>query len=160
MIRLVRKRMFEMALEKSKYQSRVFDLMPQIIQNWCLCYFCREHDKNNNSYRGWRKELIAHIGNLNSIPVKGNKYKWTYEEIITDDEFNNIDVIRKVCEYKLDDEDEIELDEIELLESQKIRNELYQSFSDNVEFIVRLISDDKPIKQTIEKIFPIKTDKK
>ena len=97
MIHLIRKRMLEMALEKSKYQDRVFNLMPQIVQNWCLCEYCKRYDPINRNYRGWRKELIAHIGNLSAIQVKGDKYKWTFDEIIKDDEFNNTNVIRSVC---------------------------------------------------------------
>ena len=146
MIHLIRKRMFEMALEKSKYQDRVFHLMPQIVQNWCLCEYCKKYDPTNINYRGWRKELIAHIGNLNAIPVKGNKYKWTYDEIIKENEFNNIIVIKSVCEYKLDSEEEINF-------TSDIRNELYKSFSDNVEYIVELIAGKESVSHLVREIF-------
>ena len=146
MIHLIRKRMFEMALEKSKYQDRVFHLMPQIVQNWCLCEYCKRYDPTNINYRGWRKELIAHIGNLNAIPVKGNKYKWTYDEIIKENEFNNIMVIKSVCEYKLDSEEEINF-------TSDIRNELYKSFSDNVEYIVELIAGKESVSRLVREIF-------
>lgn len=146
MISLIRKRMFEMALEKSKYQSRVVDLMPQIVQNWCLCEYCKRYDPTNRYYRGWRKELMAHIGNLNAIPVKGDKYKWTYDVVVKCYEFNNINVIRSVCEYKLDDEEEINF-------TSNIRNELYKSFSDNVEHIVELIVGKDSVSQRIREIF-------
>lgn len=146
MIHLIRKRMFEMALEKSKYQDRVFHLMPQIVQNWCLCEYCKRYDPTNINYRGWRKELIAHIGNLNAIPVKGNKYKWTYDEIIKENEFNNIIVIKSVCEYKLDSEEEINF-------TSDIRNELYKSFSDNVEYIVELIAGKESVSHLVREIF-------
>lgn len=140
----------EMALEKAKYQDRIFNLMPQIVQNWCLCYYCKRYDSNNENYYGWRKELIAHLGNLNSIIVKGDKHKWTYEEVIKDDEFDNLNVIKKVCEYKLDDEDQIPS-----LQDPKIREELYSSFSDNVEFLVTLISGKESVKPVIDSLFPI-----
>lgn len=146
MIHLIRKRMFEMTLEKSKYQDRVFHLMPQIVQNWCLCEYCKRYDPTNINYRGWRKELIAHIGNLNAIPVKGNKYKWTYDEIIKESEFNNIIVIKSVCEYKLDSEEEINF-------TSDIRNELYKSFSDNVEYIVELIAGKESVSHLVREIF-------
>lgn len=146
MIHLIRKIMFEMALEKSKYQSRVVDLMPQIVQNWCLCEYCKRYDPTNRNYRGWRKELIAHIGNLNAIPVKGDKYKWTYDAVVKCYEFNNINVIRSVCEYKLDDEEEINF-------TSDIRNELYKSFSDNVDHIVELIAGKDSVSQRIREIF-------
>lgn len=135
-----------MALEKSKYQDRVFHLMPQIVQNWCLCEYCKRYDPTNINYRGWRKELIAHIGNLNAIPVKGNKYKWTYDEIIKENEFNNIMVIKSVCEYKLDSEEEINF-------TSDIRNELYKSFSDNVEYIVELIAGKESVSRLVREIF-------
>lgn len=153
MIHLIRKRMFEMALEKSKYQFRLFHLMPQIVHNWCLCEYCKRYDPTNRNYRGWRKELIAHIGNLNAIPVKGNKYKLTYDEIIKDDEFNNIRVIKSVCEYKFDSEEEINF-------TSDIRNELYKSFSDNVEYIVELIAGKESVSHSMIKIFDIKTEAK
>lgn len=146
MIHLIRKRMFEMVLEKSKYQDRVFHLMPQIVQNWCLCEYCKRYDPKNRNYRGWRKELIAHIGNLNAIPVKGNKYSWTYDEIIKENEFNNIIVIKSVCEYKLDSEEEINF-------TSDIRNELYKSFSDNVEYIVELIAGKESVSHLVREIF-------
>lgn len=146
MIHLIRKRMFEMALEKSKYQDRVFHLMPQIVQNWCLCEYCKRYDPTNINYRDWRKELIAHIGNLNAIPVKGNKYKWTYDEIIKENEFNNIIVIKSVCEYKLDSEEEINF-------TSDIRNELYKSFSDNVDYIVELIAGKESVSRLVREIF-------
>lgn len=148
MLRITRHRVFEMAMEKAKYQDRVFSLMPQIVQNWCLCEYCLRYDPTNQNYRGWRKELIAHLGNLNSIIVKGNKHRWTYDEVIKDSEFSNLEVIRKVCEYKLDDEDEIEF-------SQEIREELYQSFSDNVEFLIKLISGNDSVRKVIMDIFVI-----
>lgn len=146
MIRLIRKRIFEMALEKSKYQDRVFSLMPQIVQNWCLCEYCKRYDPTNINYKGWRKELIAHIGNLNAIPVKRNKYKWTYDEVIKDSEFNNINVIKSVCEYKLDEDEDINF-------TSDIRNELYKSFSDNVEYIVELIAGKESVSHLVREIF-------
>ena len=149
---ICRRRILEMALEKSKYQDRVFNLMPQIVQNWCLCEYCRTYDPGNINYHGWRKELIAHLGNLNSIIVKGDKQKWTYEEVIKDDEFNNLEVIKRVCEYKLDEEDDIDF-------TQEIRDTLYKSFSDNAEFIVNLISGKDSVSQKIIGLFPISTDK-
>ena len=149
---ICRRRILEMALEKSKYQDRVFSLMPQIVQNWCLCEYCRTYDPDNMNYRGWRKELIAHLGNLNSIIVRGDKQKWTHDEVIKDDEFNNLEVIKRVCEYKLDEEDDIDF-------TQEIRDTLYKSFSDNAEFIVNLISGKESVSQKIIGLFPISTDK-
>lgn len=148
MIHLIRKRMFEMALEKSKYQDRLFSLMPQIVQNWCLCEYCKRYDPTNINYRCWRKELIAHIGNLNAIPVKGDKYRWTYDEVIKDCEYNNINVIKSVCEYKLDDEEEINF-------TSDIRNKLYSSFSNNIEYIIELIAGKEPVSPSVKEIFVV-----
>lgn len=149
-INLHKHSILEMALNRSKYQDRIFNLMPQIVQNWCLCYYCKEYDEHNDNYFGWRKELIAHLANINSIVVKGDKYKWTYDEVIKDSEYDNIEVIRKVCEYKLDDEDEIAQ-----LQDQSIRNVLYKSFSDNIEYIVSIMSDKESVKPKIDSMFPI-----
>lgn len=154
MIKLVKQKMFEMALEKARYQDRLFSLIPQVIQNWCLCTYCKEYDPENENYRGWRKELVASLGNLNSIMVKGDKYKWTYDEIIKNDEFNNIEVIRRVCEYKLDDEDEIKP-----LQTAKVREKLYQSFADKAEFIVSILSGKDFVKPLIESLFVLPKDK-
>lgn len=145
-------RIIEMALKKAKYQDRVADLLPQIAQNWCLCTYCRMYDPENINYRGWRKELIAHIGMLKSIPVKGDKEKWTRDEVINTSEYNNVDVIRCVCDFKLDDEDEIDF-------TQSIRKDLYRDCAENAETIVSLISSDSLPSEKLYKIFPLKTDR-
>lgn len=145
-------RIIEMALKKAKYQDRVADLLPQIAQNWCLCTYCKVYDPDNRNYRGWRKELIAHIGTLNSLPVKGDKEKWTREEVINTSEYNNVDVIRRSCDFKLDYEDDIDF-------TQVIRKELYRDCAENAETIVSLVSSDELPSGRLYKIFPIKTDR-
>lgn len=145
-------RIIEMALKKAKYQDRVADLLPQIAQNWCLCTYCKVYDPDNRNYRGWRKELIAHIGTLNSLPVKGDKEKWTREEVINTSEYNNVDVIRRACDFKLNDEDDIDF-------TQVIRKELYRDCAENAETMVSLVSSDTLPSERLYKIFPIKTDR-
>lgn len=145
-------RIIEMALKKAKYQDRVADLLPQIAQNWCLCTYCKVYDPDNRNYRGWRKELIAHIGTLNSLPVKGDKEKWTREEVINTNEYNNVDVIRRACDFKLNDEDDIDF-------TQVIRKELYRDCAENAETMVSLVSSDTLPSERLYKIFPIKTDR-
>ena len=145
-------RIIEMALKKAKYQDRVADLLPQIAQNWCLCTYCKVYDPDNRNYRGWRKELIAHIGTLNSLPVKSDKEKWTREEVINTNEYNNVDVIRRACDFKLNDEDDIDF-------TQVIRKELYRDCAENAETMVSLVSSDTLPSERLYKIFPIKTDR-
>lgn len=145
-------RIIEMALKKAKYQDRVADLLPQIAQNWCLCTYCKVYDPDNRNYRGWRKELISHIGTLNSLPVKGDKEKWTREEVINTSEYNNVDVIRRACDFKLNDEDDIDF-------TQVIRKELYRDCAENAETMVSLVSSDTLPSERLYKIFPIKTDR-
>lgn len=145
-------RIIEMALKKAKYQDRVADLLPQIAQNWCLCTYCKVYDQDNRNYRGWRKELIVHIGTLNSLLVKGDKAEWTREEVIKTSEYNNVDVIRCACDFKLDDEDDIDF-------TQAIRKELYRDCAENAETIVSLVSSDTLPSERLYKIFPIKTDR-
>ena len=145
-------RIIEMALKKAKYQDRVADLLPQIAQNWCLCTYCKVYDPDNRNYRGWRKELIAHIGTLNSLPVKGDKEKWTREEVINTNEYNNVDVIRRACDFKLNDEDDIDFPQV-------IRKELYRDCAENAETMVSLVSSDTLPSERLYKIFPIKTDR-
>ena len=142
----------EMALKKAKYQDRVADLLPQIAQNWCLCTYCKVYDPDNRNYRGWRKELIAHIGTLNSLPVKGDKEAWTREEVIKTSEYNNAYVIRRACDFKLDYEDEIDF-------TPSIRKELYRDCAENAETIVSLVSSDSLPSERLYKIFPLKTDR-
>jgi len=148
MFRNFKHRLFEMALEKSKYQDRVFFLMPQIVQNWCLCEYCKSYDSNNENYNCWRKELIAHIKNLKGVPVKGNKKKWTYEEIIKNCEYNTIKVVKNMCEDKLDDEEDINFTE-------SIREHLYLSFIENIDFIIELISGEDKVSDKIKEYFRI-----
>ena len=105
--------LFEMAFDKREYQRKVDDLMDQIAQNWCLCKFCQITDPNNYNYNGWKKELRAYLYKIRRFKVKGDKFKWTKEVIIDKAEFNDFDVVRKACEYKLDDETDLNISEEE-----------------------------------------------
>ena len=37
----VEKALNEMAMPLSLYKDKVADILPQIIENWCLVYYCR-----------------------------------------------------------------------------------------------------------------------
>ena len=63
--------LYEYAVHRSDFVYRVSNLLPQIIENWCLIHFCtlssREQTKEH-----WKDELMAHMLNIGGLDIKGN----------------------------------------------------------------------------------------
>lgn len=87
MIRLVRKRMFEMAFSKSKYQDKITDRVQRIAHNWVLCTYCHLYAPTFRTYGYWKGELFDLLDYLNNLAIenKSKKYKWGLEALTTQD---------------------------------------------------------------------------
>ena len=69
----------EMAMSLKDYKQRVENLMPQILENWCLIRYTSLTGKKQELRNHWSKELKAHINNIAAIKVKsGNKTNALY----------------------------------------------------------------------------------
>lgn len=60
----------EMALDVSDYKNKLLDRAEQIIQNWCLVYYCNHYDKNNINIKHWKTELKAQLSFFYNKKIK------------------------------------------------------------------------------------------
>ena len=142
MIRIVRKRMFEMAFDKKRYKNFVYGEAPQIAQNWCLCMYCKMHRPDlKDTYIHWRSELELHINNLNSISLEKPKHrtKMTYEAMIIDEDMDDNQIVFKMCRIKFRHENEGRNGRPKLNMSIEHQKEVCALFSENVEDVVKCI---------------------
>lgn len=69
----------EMAMSLKDYKKRVENLMPQILENWCLIRYTSLTGEKQELRNHWLKELKTHINNIATIKVKsGNKTNALY----------------------------------------------------------------------------------
>lgn len=148
MIRLVRKRMFEMAFDKKEYQRDVDALMDQIAQNWCLCMYCHLFYPEHRDYHGWKKELRRHLNNLIRKRItSGDKERYTREIIITKAEFNTLRVLNISCDYKFAEEESLMADRNKI-------EKVYALFINDIENLVLCISGKIGCESYLNERFP------
>lgn len=96
-----RRRAFEMALDKAKFQAVVADHAEQVLQNWCLMEYCLcyRHDLAE-TYEHWRTELETQLNTIARKLVKGDKLKWTKQVMINEEEFNHEENVFNACRVK------------------------------------------------------------
>lgn len=70
----VEKALNEMAMPLSLYKDKVADILPQIIENWCLVYYCRISGTYQDLCNHWASELIAAMGKVANMNIKGGNY--------------------------------------------------------------------------------------
>lgn len=85
----------EMVHTLKEYKEKTDNLIPQIVENWCLVRYCTLSDDKQELKDHWRKELIAHLTNVaqmklkngNSPTVKQNAlyFLWNRRDIDTDE---------------------------------------------------------------------------
>lgn len=102
---LERSYIFEMAYERREYMNKLFELRLQLVENWALIRYCSLYDNENLNKNHWKKELFAHISNLNKMKLKVDKTRATEQELINKAEFNNVENIIKIIEFKFEIED-------------------------------------------------------
>lgn len=102
---LERSYIFEMAYERREYMNKLFELRLQLVENWALIRYCSLYDNENLNKNHWKKELFAHISNLNKMKLKVDKTRATEQELVDKAEFNNVENIIKIIEFKFEIED-------------------------------------------------------
>ena len=50
-------KIFEMAISRSKYTDRLYNMVNQIIENWCLIRYCTLTNSNLDLRAHWCSEL-------------------------------------------------------------------------------------------------------
>lgn len=49
--------LIEMACDRSKFSNIVLSHIKQVIENWCLVYYCNKYDNSNLNKNHWINEL-------------------------------------------------------------------------------------------------------
>ena len=70
----VEKALNEMAMPLSLYKYKVADILPQIIENWCLVYYCRISGTHQELRNHWASELSAAMGKIANMNIKGGNH--------------------------------------------------------------------------------------
>lgn len=63
--------LYEYAVHRSDFVYRVSNLLPQILENWCLVHFCTLSGRIQTKEH-WKDELRAHMLNIGGLDIKGN----------------------------------------------------------------------------------------
>lgn len=96
----------EYAIKRKEFKYNFWNLLEQIIQNWCLVRYCRIIDSDyNDCLNHWKGELIALMAKIARSDLKGNN---SYEsrlkalsEVVEDYEITqNKDVIKDIITEK------------------------------------------------------------
>ena len=146
---MMKRKMFEMAFDKAKYQDKVTDRMQRIAQNWCLCMYCHLYKPNFITYKHWKYELYELLDYLNNLIIKNknNKMKYTYEALTKIAEYDNGNNVFKACRNKFRIERELNIP----LEKQI---EICDIFSDSIIEISECIGGDSSVLEYINNKFP------
>lgn len=97
----------EMAIKRGEFELRIWNVESQIIQNWCLVYWCDRYPKDSKAINRnhWAKELKAHMKNIVKDKLKGGKKnKVVKKVIIDDDELNDSNRIADIIRDKFAEE--------------------------------------------------------
>ena len=96
-----RRRAFEMALDKAKFQDVVSDHAEQVLQNWCLMEYCLCYRPDlADTYEHWRTELETHLNTIARKHIKGDRLKWTKQVMIDEEEFDRVENVFNACRIK------------------------------------------------------------
>lgn len=124
-------KLFEMALDRTDYIRLVSNLLPQIVENWCLIRYCSLYDKNNLNKNHWKQELDSYCYRLYNTKTKNNKKKILEQVIIRDNELNDINVVYKWLQRKF---------RIEKICEKAKQEKICSDFVNYIEHIIYLIS--------------------
>lgn len=106
-----------MAMPLSDYKWRIENLIPQLVENWCLVSYCRLSGKNIRNKNHWQSELYAIIKAMASYrTARGNKAEvrekalysiFSMLEIDRDEQAVNLLIYKKFYDENLPTEGEI-----------------------------------------------------
>lgn len=145
-----RKRLFEMAFDKEKYQYFVSAHIPQIAQNWCLMMFCKLYRNDlANTYEHWRSELEEQLNEISIKPLnkKDKRHSYTHQVLFDFEELSNPEQVYRACRVKFKHENEKGLG---ITKEQQLH--VCKLFSESLDDIVNCICND--IFEYTDSLFP------
>lgn len=62
----------EMAYSLKEYKEKADNLIPQIVENWCLIRYATLSNSYNDVKNHWKTELKSHMNNIRQMKLKTN----------------------------------------------------------------------------------------
>lgn len=100
----------EMALPRKTYKKRIDDLMPQVLENWCLVHYCTVIEQEQYKVH-WSGELRVHLLTMTRLSISNNDSKESRLKVLQEiwdendygkPEFLNLTVVNKFIEEQID----------------------------------------------------------
>jgi len=139
----------EMACDRKTYRQNAIHLAWQIIENWCLCYYCVMMDTKNQNFGHWKVELASHLGEIKRTGLKkgsGDKKTVLTDLYINMYDFNDPKNIESVIRGKF---------YIEQLKDSSIISFVANAFAENINDIIDLLANpDRDLRVYMEEVFP------
>lgn len=125
----------EMAIPLKKYEEKIDGYRFQIVENWCLCEYCKIYNQENENYNHWKEELMTHLNSLKKIRIKNNipKKRILKRVLIDEDDYNDPEMIIQIIIYKFKKEN--------ILNKQIIKK-IATDFSIEISNIIDYIAND------------------
>lgn len=91
----------EMAFKRKDFVNHIASLRCQLIENWCLCAYCKLYDEWNENFNHWKCEFIAHSDNIKNCKLKdGDKGKVIKQTYIDTFDLNDPSMIKQIIRGK------------------------------------------------------------
>lgn len=136
----------EIAVDRETYIKRAEGLKFQLVENWCLVYYCSEYDCANQNYYHWLSEFRAYYLNLQKLQIKTKSSKENILRMVFIDtfDFNDMDQIYSIIEDKF---------YVEGITDPFILQDVSKAFSLNIDSLIKLISTDIKFSEYIKDRF-------
>lgn len=123
----------EMAVPLKDYRARVDGLRFQLVENWCMCEYCRLYSPDNYNFQHWLTELAAVVNNLKKLYIKEdiNRQKVLKRMLIDDYDYDKPMMIEQIVRDKFD---------VEKITSIEQRMRICVEFTRAINNIINLIS--------------------
>ena len=94
---------FEQAFQRKQLANKIFDRIPQILQNWGLVIYGSQNDLETTNH--WKSELIAQCDYIIDAELKGSdKKRLIKQEIIDHGEFDSPNKVLRKIKRKFEEE--------------------------------------------------------
>lgn len=135
----------EMACDRSKFSNLVLSHLQQIIENWCLVYYCNKYDNKNLNKNHWASELKAQLLTIITQKTKHiDRKKVIIDCIINKAELDDSKSIYDLIFYKLNKKEHININ---------IVYDICKAVKENInEIIDLLLLTEKDINKEIQYI--------
>lgn len=133
----------EMAYSLKTFKNCADNIIPQIVENWCLVRYCTLSGDKQNLKNHWMKELAAHMNNIRQMKLKTSNNKntkanalfslWNRRDIDTDEGTIHSHIAFKFQEENIPTEGDIYA-------------QVIQDFKNATTDIVNVLTEDSPAK--------------